>query len=164
MKLTKQDRLDFVDAVMRDVPAKNFAELARKIVLDVAIAALPETVRAVYLNKETEGYIANSGYCHDMWEHFHRESRCVPGLKFEWTAEAKAKFDELIAEQQAHRDLRRKVEAMIAGCSTLKQAELALPEFKDYLPKERTASRNMPVIATTVADLVKAGWPKDKKE
>ena len=164
MKLTKQDRLDFVDAVMRDVPTKDFAALARKIVLDVAIAALPETVRAMYLNKETEGYIVDSSYCHDMWSHFHRESSRVPGLTFKWTPEAKAKFDELVAEQSARHDLRGKVEAMIAGCSTLKQAELALPEFKDYLPKERTASRNMPVIATTVADLVKAGWPKDKKE
>ena len=51
-----------------------------------------------------------------------------------------------------------------AGKTRYEQALEILPEFAKYLPQERDGKviRSMPVIANLVADLMQAGWPKDK--
>ena len=59
-------------------------------------------------------------------------------------------------------NLRKQLTAVIASCTTLKQAKKALPEFVKYLPEEPGSAidRTLPVVGNLVADLSKAGWPK----
>lgn len=79
---------------------------------------------------------------------------------------------EMMANRQGYADehnmlnnLRKQLTAVIASCTTLKQAKEALPEFIKYLPKEPGSAidRTLPVVGNLVADLVKAGWPAKKK-
>lgn len=47
--------------------------------------------------------------------------------------------------------------------NTVKQMKEALPELAKYLPNdEAKAAKNLPAVSNTIADLVAAGWPKDK--
>ena len=53
------------------------------------------------------------------------------------------------------------LEAVISGCTTLKQAQERLPEFVKYLPQpERKATPNLPSTTDVFDSLTKAGWPK----
>lgn len=76
---------------------------------------------------------------------------------------------EMMAIRQGYADefnmlnnLRKQLTAVIAACTTLKQAKEALPEFIKYLPEEpgNPVDRTLPVVGNLVADLSKAGWPK----
>ena len=71
-----------------------------------------------------------------------------------------------IAQAEKRESLREGVRGIIEACSTLKQAQERLPEFVDYLPLDRSnqAMANTPAIANVVGELVKAGWPDQKKE
>lgn len=75
--------------------------------------------------------------------------------------ELKSAWDAQTASRNA---LESKLNAIIGGCTTLKQAMERLPEFVKYLPQERGGKviSTLPAIANVVADLTAAGWPKDK--
>lgn len=63
-----------------------------------------------------------------------------------------------IEAKNARKDIERRFEAAIDGCSTLKQLTEMLPEFAAYFPTETAPTKNLPVIANLVADIVKLGW------
>jgi hypothetical protein len=65
-------------------------------------------------------------------------------------------------EDNAVYDARRKLCAIVEGCSTLKQLQTLLPEFVDYMPTEAAPTKNLPAVANMVSDLSKLGWPKGK--
>ena len=90
----------------------------------------------------------------------------VPGVYSELRKETLKALDALDAPCRAQKEtvskLRSEVKALIAACHTLKQARERLPEFAKYLPAERSPApkQNPLMVANTVADLTKAGWPK----
>ena len=185
MKLTKAHRAEFVRAVLADVPTKNYPtqaeDLARKLCQakykelglsgvdinrlkhtgiyirvwqedgsDTVVASRPtDTTRGYYLSNSL-AQIAGNG----LSEYEIAEITGCP---------------EMMAIRQGYADernmlnnLRKQLTAVIASCTTLKQAKEALPEFIKYLPEEPGSAidRTLPVVGNLVADLSKAGWPK----
>ena len=170
MKLTKQDRELFVDAVMEDVPSIDYDNLAQVAVRDVLLAAAPKPVKELYklhpswldgnhvrtpdglntiytkLRAPEDSSDTLASQYPQLWEQM-----------TEWGVKARA-------EREERKALRIKLNAMIAGHTTLKSATDALPEFVKYLPWDRDVvkDRSMPAVANVVADLMNAGWPKEE--
>ena len=169
MKLTKQDRELFVDAVMEDVPSIDYDNMAQLAVRDTLLAAAPKPVKELYKlhpswlegsNLRTpEGL--NTIYTklrvpEDGSGMLASQYPALWGTLEEWGKLAKAQREERKA-------LRIKLNAMIAGHNTLKSATDALPEFQKYLPRDRDVvkDRSVPAVANVVTDLMNAGWPKE---
>ena len=180
MKLTKTHREEFVRAVLADVPTKNYPtqaeDLARKLcqakykelglakvdptrlfyagiyvriwASDIMLADRPKD--GCYYPCNTFAQIAGRG----LNDHEIAEITDCP----EMMAIRQGFADEL----NMLNNLSKQLTAVIAACSTLKQAKEALPEFIKYLPEEpgSTIDRTLPVVGNLVADLSKAGWPK----
>ena len=170
MKLTKQDRELFVDAVLEDVPETDYNKLAAALVRDTLLAIAPKAVKELYkthpswldgfsirtpdglasiytkLRVPEDGSDAFASQYPHLWEQM-----------TQWGVEAKA-------QRESRKALRIKLNAMIAGHTTLKSATDALPEFAKYLPWDRDVvkDRSMPAVANVVADLMNAGWPKEE--
>jgi hypothetical protein len=162
MKLTKVDREAFVRAVMNDVPMIDYNEEARVLAMKHLVAALPSAVRTLWDDNTLRGYVK-------VRTHFMQHPLCnVTGPEGDFSIAVTAQIDSLAAAMSAQRVdrdvLRGRIATMIEGCSTLAQATKALPEFVKYLPAERdrTGATNLPVISGVVADLTKAGWPKEQ--
>jgi len=162
MKLTNSDRDAFVSAVMSDVPLVDHSEQARKIVLAAAAAKLPKELKPIWADTNLRGFIGTS-------EHFSMPyplgTARVPPVTFTPPKELEGLAEAAKAQSSTRDALRRKVRAVISGCSTLKQATERLPEFVKYLPWDRNGSStvDLPAIANVVTDLLAAGWPKGKK-
>ena len=180
MKLSKKHREDFVEAVMSDMPTKNYPtqaeDLARKLCqakhkelgLDkvdpsrLSYASIYVRVWAsdimladrpkdgCYYPANTFAQIAGRG----LNEHEIAEITDCP----EMMVIRQGFADELNMLNNLH----KQVTAVITACSTLKQAKEALPEFIKYLPEDlgNPVDRTLPVVGNLVADLSKAGWPK----
>ena len=169
MKLTKADREMFVDAVMEDVPSIDYDKLAQVAVRDTLLAAAPKPVKELY--KLHPSWLEGSNLrTPDGLSTIYTKLRVpedgsdmlvtqYPDL---WSQ--LAVWGEFNKKQREERKaLRIKLNAMIAGHTTLKSATDALPEFEKYLPWDRDVvkDRSMPAVANVVTDLMKAGWPKE---
>ena len=188
MKLTKKHREDFVEAVMSDVPQANYPTQAedrarllyKQIAEEVGISNIPlERLEmrscSIYLSKHGQAHKFARDGREDGWAWKDYNGYCffrigLRGLtheevdSIEKDPEIQKLVDLFIEEKNKHADLRQKVTAVIAACSTLKQAKEALPEFEKYLPAEPgNVDRSLPVVGNLVADLAKAGWPAKKK-
>lgn len=166
MRMTKMLREAFVDAVLADVPEMDYRALYQRHLQEFVLKRLPDAVRKVYDNPEarcylvlTHPYASNVGsltvFCYSAIE----ESPLT--VEESATLEYVRKLSE--EQRDTQRALRSKLEAAIAGCSTVKSAHKLLPEFAKYLPSlEASTTPNLPAVANIVADLSKAGWPKGK--
>ena len=186
MKLTKQHRADFIEAVMADVPEESYPTQVEDIVRKLWRAILKreglenisesrlnkESVHVSYfVNHETEEAIAKIPVDGKQWN-YSRQYICslyLHGISGEDVKEITTctEIAELVkkaAVQHNYRAaLRTRISAVIDSCSTLKQAKEALPEFEKYLPDEPgKMDRSLPVVGNLVAELTKAGW-LDKK-
>lgn len=168
MKLTNTVRDAFVRAAMADVPAIDFTEQIRAIVVADAVEQLPPKVRTVYKDSSLRHFVSTTWWG-GKWN---GGSVCVPGHddgKFKLSEQATAKVTDLQAQKTAqddqHKTLRERLRAVAYSVSTRKALAEALPEFEKYLPADEAAAlRTVPVIANVVADFVRAGWPKDGKK
>ena len=187
MKLTKQHRADFVEAVMADVPEESYTtqveDTVRKLWRVILKREGLENIDAGRLNKETvhvryythgetEEAVAEIPKDDHKWDY---SSRYICSLRLHGITEEDVKeivicpeITELVkkaAVQHNYRaTLKTRISAVIAACSTLKQAKEALPEFEKYLPAEpEKVDRSLPVVGNLVAELTKAGWPDKKK-
>ena len=186
MKLTKKHREDFVDAVMADVPKESYSTQIEDVIRKLWRAILKreklENVDANRLNKES---VHVRYYIHDTtkeavakipegerkWDYTYN-SICALRLhglteedaeKLLNSAEVVELVNKAVEQHNQRATLRQKITAVIASCSTLKQAKEALPEFEKYLPAEPgKMDRSLPVVGNLVAELTKAGWPKKK--
>ena len=165
MKLTISDRDAFVLAVMNDVPKINYNEQAHKLIKGHAYSIMPAKIKAVFDDKKLIGYLTTPYFyvSKDI------DSICLPGTydyrMDQKTTDAVFKLGTLNKEQkEKYKKLKEQVMGVIKSCNTLKQAMERLPEFAEYLPKDRdgTGVSNLPAISNTVAELVQAGWPKNK--
>ena len=173
MKLTKYIREAFVRSAMEDVPKTNYEELIRKEVVRASTAALPASVRAVWLDEKTNQYVKST------FRHFAGQGISVPGTDGNrWgnaptlpalLAADKKLIDDLVAKHEAQDKqrvhLRNTLSAAASSATTRKALATLLPEFEKYLPAdEASACRTLPAIANIVADFSKAGWPKTAKK
>lgn len=160
MKLTKYLREAFVRAAMDDVPAVDYKEQMR-IVINKKTERLQKIacVTSIDYTRLSQRYVYIDG-----------TSYVVAGLTESELTQIKdspevQKLIVLITEQKTKlRALRSKLEGVIKGCNTRKQALEALPEFDKYLPPEDAKATNtLPALANVLSDFAKAGWPKNQK-
>lgn len=162
MRLTNSIRDAYIQAVMDDVPSKDYTEDIRKATMQAAIDALPPKVRAVWDDQETRVWVP-SQYCHDG-----RQSYQIPGLynarnKVIEAPQVAALVAARKAQDAAREALKSKLKGVAYACTTRKALADALPEFLQYLPPEVSPSTNLPALANVVTEFTRAGWPKSKK-
>ena len=185
MKLTKAHKAEFVSAVLADVPTKDYPTQAEDLARKLCQAKYKELgLSGVDINR-----LKYTGIYIHVWRDDSTDTMVASRPKDELRAyymcnsfaqiNGNGLFDRDIAEitdcpemmaiRQGYADefnmlnnLRKQLTAVIASCSTLKQAKEALPEFIKYLPEEPGSAidRTLPVVGNLVADLSKAGWPK----
>lgn len=166
MRLNKYHKGAFVEAVLQDLPATDYDEIAQKLVRDAMVERMPAKVRAVYDDKDVRHWLRNErmsmpGSLQNFYCVTGSNNGEVPGELKERLLE----LSQLKREQTSKKDaFGQKIRAAIDSCQTRKQALELLPEFEKYLPKDTTSTgvSNLPVINNLVAELVQAGWPKDK--
>ena len=162
MRLDKYTKSSIVRAIMNDVPKVD--KVKRRLAVQAAIVkAMSPDVRKVF--KNTPGALATS-YVGDVIDTDSYSSRSITVGDV-----TEAKLEEILKpykeEDNAIYDARRKLCAIVEGCSTLKQLQTLLPEFKQYMPTEAAPTeaaptKNLPAVANMVSDLSKLGWPKSK--
>lgn len=170
-RLTQHDRQAFISAVMDDVPYVDYDEQAREKVQKFALSKLPEGVAAsikafpdwfqVALYVYLPGTLNNINVVAKNREEFDKMLKADKKLWAELVAMDKAK----IAQHTIRQTLRDKVKGLAFSCTTVAALETRAPEFKKYLGKSTpVVDRSVPAVQNIVADLVKAGWPKDQKK
>jgi hypothetical protein len=155
MKLTKLHKEAIVRAIMNDVPKPDKAKRRMEVVKAIIKAMSPEC-RKVYLKTPSAlatQYVGDLTY-DGVYEHRQVPKGDVPATKID---EILKPYQE---EDTAREHASRRLRLAIDGCSTLKQLQTALPEFKKYYPTEMEPTKNLPALANVVADLSKLGWPK----
>ena len=155
MRLNTYVKASIIRAIMDDVPKPD--KTKRRAALQAAIVkAMSPEARKLYNRTPTA---LRTHYFGDVVFDGDYGSREVTVGDV-----AKEKLDELIkpytAEDEARSDAKRKITAIVEGCSTLKQLQTLLPEFKQYMPTESAPTKNLPAVANVVADRSKLGWPK----
>ena len=157
MRLDKYTKQSIVRAIMQDVPPIDKA--ARRLAVQAAIVkAMSPEVRKVF--KSNPGALRTT-YVGDVVEIDDYSSRSITVGDV-----TDKQLEEILkpykAEDSAVYDTKRKLQGIVEGCSTLKQLQTLLPEFKQYMPTEAAPTKNLPAVANMVADLSKLGWPKGK--
>lgn len=159
MRFTKTIRDAFVASVMNDVPSVDYDEAIQKRATEIAVANMPPEVRAAY-DKYPEWIRQSLTRCGnkriylplpgdlDLSDKDHEELKAIQAASYEQDANRKA--------------LREKLTAVAYSVATRKALADMLPEFAKYLPNEAEKSRMLPAVANTVAEFVKAGWPKGR--
>ena len=154
MKIDKYQKQAIVKAIMQDVPPIDKAK--RRVDLQAAIVkAMSPEVRKVYKTKPDAlrmHYFGETVYVG------YGSRDLISGDVDKKTLEALVKPYE--DEDIARRETEYKLKGIVDSCSTLKQLNDRLPEFKAYFPTEQQPTKNLPAIANVVADLTKMGWPK----
>jgi hypothetical protein len=158
MRLDKYAKSSIIRAIMDDVPAPDKAK--RRVDLQAAVVKVmsPE-VRKVY--NKTPGALRTYHVGDTIYDGYGWNTRDI--IAGDVTDEV---IEEILkpykAEDEARYATKRKLQGIVEGCSTLKQLQNLLPEFKQYMPTETAPTKNLPAVANVVADLSKLGWPKDK--
>lgn len=167
MRLNKYHKDAFVESVLQDLPSTDYDEIAQKLVRETIVENMPAKVRAVYDDKEVRHWLRNEWIrMPGRLQNFYCVSDSTSGstpdaLKDRLNELNEAKREQLRTEEA----FRLKIRAAIDSCQTRKQALELMPEFEKYLPKDTTSTgvSNLPVINNLVAELVQAGWPKEKE-
>ena len=157
MRLDKYAKQSIVKAIMHDVPKPDKAK--RRLAVQAAIVkAMSPDVRKVF--KNTPGALRTT-YVGDVVETDDYSSRSITvgDVTDKQLEEILKPYKE---EDNAVYDAKRKLQGIVDGCSTLKQLQTLLPEFKQYMPTEAAPTKNLPAVANMVSDLSKLGWPKSK--
>jgi hypothetical protein len=157
MRLDKYAKQSIVKAIMHDVPKPD--KVKRRLAVQAAIVkAMSPDVRKVF--KSSPGALRTT-YVGDVVEidDYSSRSITVGDVTDKQLEEILKPYKE---EDNAVYDARRKLCAIVEGCSTLKQLQTLLPEFKQYMPTEAAPTKNLPAVANMVSDLSKLGWPKSK--
>ena len=157
MRLDKYAKQSIVRAIMQDVPPID--KTARRLTVQAAIVkAMSPDVRKVF--KSNPGALRTT-YVGDVVEIDDYSSRSITVGDV-----TDKQLEEILkpykAEDSAVYDAKRKLQSIVEGCSTLKQLQTLLPEFKQYMPTEAAPTKNLPAVANMVSDLSKLGWPKSK--
>lgn len=159
MRITKWDKQAIVKAVMADVPMPDKKKRKEELQADIVKAMSPEA-RKLYKNCPEALRTYHMGSLIDDGTWSSREI-IIGDVKDAVIDERKKKYE---AEDQKISDARWALKGAIEACTTLKQLNDRLPEFKKYFPTEEKPVANLPALANVVADLTKLGWPKGEKK
>ncbi len=156
-RITKWDKEAIVKAIMADVPMPDKKKRKQELQAAVVKAMSPEA-RKLYKNcpealrTQCIGELLYDG----TWS---SRDIIVGDVKDATVKELTKKYQD---EDQKVIDARYALKGAINACTTLKQLETRLPEFKKYYPTVEKPTANLPALANVVADLSKLGWPKGK--
>jgi hypothetical protein len=158
-RITKWDKEAIVRAIMNDVPVPD--KKKRKEELQAAVVKLmsPEA-RKLYKNSPHALRTYNVGeltYDGCTWD---SRDVIVGDVTQGQVDELKKKY---VTEDRARQDARNSLKAAVMACTTIKQLNDRLPEFKSYFPTIEKPITTLPALANVVADLSKLGWPKGKE-
>lgn len=159
MRITKWDKEAIVKAIMHDVPKPD--KKKRKDELQAAIVkAMSPEARKLYNRTPSALRTHHLG---DIIYDGNWSSRdvIVGDVTNSMVDEMTKKY---IDEDNAVVTARRSLKGAIEACTTLKQLNDRLPEFKKYFPTEEKPTANLPALANIVADLSKLGWPKTQSK
>ena len=156
MRITKWDKQAIVKAIMADVP-KIDKDKRRKEMQEAVVKLMTPECRKVYksmpdaLRTYHAGNLLYNGLNYGSREIVRGDvsDKEIKNLEAKYQAE-----DKKIHEAECS------LKGAIEACSTLKQLNERLPEFKKYFPTEEKPVANLPALANVVSDLTKLGWPK----
>ena len=156
MKITKWDKESIVRAIMADVPMPDKNKRRAQLQADIVKIMSPEC-RKIY--KSMPEALRNHNVGELIYNDTNYNSRYIVlgDVKEEKLKELCAKYEE---EDKKIRVAKNHLKGAIESCSTLKQLNDRLPEFKKYFPTQEKPVANLPALANVVADLTKLGWPK----
>lgn len=155
MRINKWDKAAIVRAIMADVPAPDKKKRKQEMQAAVVKAMSPEA-RKLYKNcpDALRTYCVGELLDDGTWS---SRDIIVGDVKEATIKELKAKYE---AEDKKLSDARWALKGAIEACTSLKQLNDRLPEFKKYFPTVEKPTANLPALANVVADLSKLGWPK----
>jgi hypothetical protein len=154
-RITKWDKQAIVRAIMADVP--KIDKKKRKDELQAAIVkAMSPEARKLYKNCPEALRTHHMGSLIDTGNWSSREI-IIGDVKDAFIDELKKPYE---AEDKKFREVEYQLKGAIEACTTLKQLNDRLPEFKKYFPTVEKPTANLPALANVVADLSKLGWPK----
>jgi hypothetical protein len=191
MNLNKTHKAEIIKKIMADIPAVDYTAQAHALLQAKAIEKMPAEVRAVYDKPELRRWLAfrfathaaHIGGSYIIWqregEHGHGTSLYAYRIHHNGAAEDRAFLMEVqeplaalakAAEEQwkARRSMEEKLETVLRGIRTLKQANTLLePELHKYLPAEppkdmKPAQASTALVPYVVAGLREMGWPKEE--
>lgn len=154
MKIDKYTKQSIVRAIMQDVPPVDKAKRRADLQAAIVKAMSPE-VRKVYnktpkaLREHYLGSTISVGYGSDIVIIGDVDSKTLDAL-----------VKPYVDEDTARHETQCRLKGVVEACTTLKQLNDRLPEFKKYFPTEQHPTKNLPAVANMVADLSKLGWPK----
>ena len=155
MRLNTYTKSSIVRAIMNDVPQPDKEK--RRVDLQAALVkAMSPEARKLY--NKTPSALRTHHFGEIIYTGAYTSRDLIAGDVNAETIAALAKPYE--DEDDARVATKRKLTAIVEGCSTLKQLQTLLPEFKQYMPTESAPTKNLPAVANVVADLAKLGWPK----
>lgn len=158
-RITKWDKEAIVRAIMNDVPVPDKKKRKEELQAAIAKAMSPEC-RKLYKK------------CPSALRTYHLGEIIYDGCG--WGSReviigdvTPSQVDELTkkytVEDRARQDARNSLKAAVMACTTIKQLNDRLPEFKSYFPTIEKPITTLPALANVVADLSKLGWPKGKE-
>jgi hypothetical protein len=156
MKLTKLTKDAIVLSIMNDVPKPDRSKRHAAVQAALVKAMSPECRKVFNRTPDVfeKKYAGNVTYDGVRYATQHVCLGDAPKDELEKVLLPYKNEDEALKKANAQ------LEAAILGCTTLKQLEDLLPEFKKYYPTAHQPTKNLPALANVVADLAKLGWPK----
>ncbi len=172
MNMTNDLRRRIKTAIMADIPAiglkksMDLSSAAEKRAREIAVAALPDDVRAIYKDADLRGYINHEyvytgmfGYSlpaakadeHNNPKHLARALDADPVF-----AAARDAYKDIV---DASRDIEREINAHLATCKTLRAFTTRFPALAKYAPADgpRTPTANLPATTALMDSLKAAG-------
>jgi len=159
MRLNKWDKQAIVRAILADVPKIDKRKRKEELQATIVKAMSPEA-RKLYKNCPEALRTYHMGSLIDDSNWNSREI-IIGDVKEAVITELKKPYEE---EDRKYRDVACSLKGAIEACTSLKQLNDRLPEFKKYFPTEEKPVANLPALANVVADLSKLGWPKGGKQ
>ncbi len=144
---------------MADVPKVDVVAHRKQIEAEIYKLMTP-AVRKVY--KETLEALQKM-YVEGLYDGVSWDSRhVVTGNVSE--AQLKAICKPIKDAIEARQAIYNKLSGVMESVRTLVQLKKLLPEFTAYFPTEEEPAKNLPAVANLVTDMVKLGWPTDKRK
>ena len=167
MKLNSRIRERIVDAVLADLPQRDFKAEAEAIVLPAVLERVPSPVQRAWKDNASRPYVRTascSTNCGALSAHvphyrgylYGNEAKDAMGL------EAWAALQALCGEHRKYRDERKALKARLAAnlsaCTTRKAFIERFPELAKYAPNEAAAPvANLPATTELIDSLKAAG-------
>jgi hypothetical protein len=158
-RITKWDKQAIVKAIMADVPTPDKVKRREELQAAVVKVMSPEC-RKLY--KKCPSALRTHHIGELIYDGTWPSRDIITGdVNSSIVDDLKAKYE---AEDKKVSDARWALKGAIESCTTIKQLNDRLPEFKKYFPTVQKPVANLPALANVVADLSKLGWPKGESK